>query len=152
MKQVPSASFPRERTRNCHWIITVSWGTSASSATVFLGTDTIENVTGTSYTFTGLTANTPYSYGVASECTSAISQFVNGSIRTLCDLLDSLPYTYGFDDLATGSSSVRPEIPCWHHLNNATTYFGYPYVSSTNHTGGRSLYWYGTTTTGTSGD
>ena len=132
--------------------ITVSWGTSASSATVFLGTDTIENVTGTSYTFTGLTANTPYSYGVASECTSAISQFVNGSIRTLCDLLDSLPYTYGFDDLATGSSSVRPEIPCWHHLNNATTYFGYPYVSSTNHTGGRSLYWYGTTTTGTYGD
>ena len=55
--------------------------------------------------------------------------------------------------MATGTSSAHPDIPCWNHLNNGTSYFGYPYVSSTTpHGGTRNLYWYGSTTTGTYGD
>ena len=134
--------------------VTVSWNTNGgTSFTVILGTDTVINLMDSSYTFTGLTANTPYHYSVATECTSSTSAFIEGVIRTACTFLDSLPYSYGFEDLSTGSSSVRPEIPCWHHINNGTTYFGYPYVSSTSpHSGSRNLYWYGSTTAGTYSD
>ena len=134
--------------------ITISWNPNGgSSFTVVLGTDTVSNVNDSSYTFTNLTANTAYSYSVATECSSSLSSFMGGNIRTACMFIDSLPYTYGFEDLATGSSTVRPEIPCWNHINNGTSYFGYPYVSSTTpHSGSRNLYWYASTTTGTYGD
>ncbi len=129
--------------------ITLSWESNGgSSFTVYLGTDTVSNVTDTFYTFQGLTSNTLYVYGVATECSNGISSFVTGNVRTLCGLIDSLPYSYGFEDMATGSNTVRPDIPCWHHLNNATQYFGLPYVSSTSpHTGSRNLYWYNNTAT-----
>ena len=134
--------------------VTVSWNTNGgSSFTVVLGNDTITNVTDSSYTFMGLPPNTPFNYSVANECTNGLSSFIGGNIRTACVFIDSLPYTYGFEDLATGSSTVRPEIPCWHHINNGTQYFGYPYVSSTTpHSGTRNLYWYGSTTMGTYAD
>ena len=134
--------------------VTVSWNPNGgTSFTVILGTDTITNLMDSSYTFTGLTANTLYNYSVANECTTSNSMSITGSVRTLCAAIDSLPYSYGFEGLGTGSSSVRPEIPCWHHLNNGTSSFGYPYVSSTTpHGGSRNLYWYLTTTTGTYGD
>ena len=134
--------------------VTLSWNTNGgSSFTVILGTDTLSGISDSSYTFFGLTPNTAYNYSVATECSDGFSSFINGNIRTACIYLDSLPYTYGFEDLGTGSSTVRPEIPCWHHINNGSTYFGYPYVSSTTpHGGSRNLYWYGSTTAGTYSD
>ena len=134
--------------------ITISWNTNGgSSFVVVLGSDTISGIYDSSYTFYGMPPNTSYNYSVATECGSAYSTFIGGNIRTACVFIDSLPYTYGFEDLVTGSSSVRPEIPCWHHINNGTSYFGYPYVSSTTpHSGIRNLYWYASTTTGTYGD
>ena len=101
-----------------------------------------------------LSANTDYTFSVSAFCDgmdTSIAVYV--SARTSCGLINELPYSYGFEDLATGNSSVRPDIPCWHHLNNGTSYFGYPYVSSTTpHSGTRNLYWYASTTTGTYGD
>ncbi|MCR4829773.1 MAG: fibronectin type III domain-containing protein [Bacteroidales bacterium] len=134
--------------------VTISWNSNGgTSFEVILGADTAINVTDTFYTFSNLNANTLYTYSVATECSNGNSVYINGSIRTLCTDLDSLPYSYGFEDMSTGGSSAHPVIPCWQHLNNASTYFGYPYVSSTTpHTGTRNLYWYGSTTTGTYGD
>ena len=135
---------------------TVYWtpGGQESQWIVMLGDSVVNDaVVDTFYTFDNLNTNTVYNVGIRALCGAGdTSNSREVSFRTLCTLLDSLPYSYGFDDLATGSSTVRPEIPCWHHLNNGTTYFGYPYVSSTNHTGGRSLYWYGNTTATTYGD
>ena len=134
--------------------ITISWEPNGgSSFTVILGQDTVTGVTDTFYTFTNLTPNTPFEYAVSTECSNGNSMYIGGEIRTTCVVLDSLPYSYGFEDLATGSSSIRPEIPCWQHLNNGSSYFGYPYASSTSpHSGTRNMYWYMTTTTGTYGD
>ena len=124
--------------------ITVSWRSNGSNSySVVLGNDTTIGVTDTFYTFHGLTPNTLYHYAVATECTGDTSLFAEGSIRTLCVALGTLPYTFGFEDLPTGSATVPPTIPCWHHLNNSTTNAGYPYVyASAAHTGDRGLYWY----------
>ena len=139
--------------------ITVSWtATSGSSFTVIIGNDTIPNVTGNSYTYTGLASNTLYNYAVAVECASSSSMFIGGSIRTLCDATDSLPITMGFETSdgvpSTGSSTSDVFVNCWHRLNNGSQYFGYPYVGGSTyaHTGSRGLYWFNSTTTGTYGD
>ena len=107
----------------------------------------------TTVALTGLDANTVYDAYISANCGGEQSDPFMMSFRTLCSAIDQLPYTYGFEDMATTTSTVHPEIPCWHHLNNATQYFGYPYVSSTTpHSGTRNLYWYGSTTLGTYGD
>ena len=141
--------------------VTISWNTgSAGSYRVIFNGDTIYNITDNSYTVTGLTANTEYTYAVAAECSTSISEYINSTIRTQCIYLDSLPYTMGFESsegVSTGSSNNHTWVNCWGRLNNGSEYFGYPYVSSSstyNHTtgGSRGLYWYNTTTTGTYGD
>ena len=137
--------------------ITIHWtpGT-ATSFTVTLGFDTVNNVTDTFYTFTNLTGNTLYNYSVMSECSGTTSMPLNGSIRTQCDAMTTLPYTQNFDAAATGGSTSTTWVDCMGRLNNGTQYFGYPYVggSTYNHTtgGSKGLYWYNTTTTGTYGD
>ena len=136
--------------------VTVSWNSNGgSSFTVYLGEDTVAGVTDTFYTFTGLDANTEYAYGVATECSSTSSMFINNTVRTRCDLLDSLPYVMDFEGYPTSTSSSETFVPCLTRLNNGTQYFGYPYLSSTAsycHSGSRGLYWYNNTTIGTYGD
>ena len=138
--------------------VTLSWNTNGGdSFTVVFGEDTINGVSDSSYTFSDLTPNTAYSYAVATECSSSSSIFIEGTVRTLCVALDSLPYTQTFEQEATNTSSTEWNVPCWHQLNNATQYYGYPYVSSTstyNHTSGgtKGLYWNASTTAGTYGD
>ena len=115
-----------------------------------------EDVYTNSYSVTGLTANTPYNFKVYSLCDAGDTSFATqGTFRTACDFLTTLPYAYGFEDAVTGSSSTgSPFVDCWGHLNNGTSYGGYPYVGSSSyaHTGSKGLYWYNTTTTGTYGD
>ena len=109
-------------------------------------------VTANSYQFDNLTPGTDYIFRVSFECSDNNIFESVVSARTVCSFV-SIPYSYGFEDLPTGSTTTRPDIPCWHHINNATQYFGYPYPSSTTpHSGTRSLYWYGSTTTGTYAD
>ena len=138
--------------------ITLNWDNiEGATFTVVLGEDTISGVADTTYTFSGLNPNTHLAYGVATECTSSNSFFVGGNAHTLCLPLDTLPYVQDFEDAAVGSSTSEDFVDCMERLNNGTQYFGYPYVSSTasyNHTegGGKGLYWYGSTTTGTYGD
>ena len=139
--------------------VTLSWNPNGgSSFTVILGTDTVVNLMDSTYTFTNLTPNTLYSYSVATECATANSPFVNGSVRTQCVVLDSLPYVQTFESESSGSSTTGSVfVNCWTRLNNGSSSGGYPYVSAStsyNHTPGgtKGLYWYNTTTAGTYGD
>ena len=141
--------------------VVVSWlpGYQEASWDLDYKTDTgswVNVLTGTTlndYTFllSDLQPNTQYHFRVTANCIDTTLS-ATGSYTTPCSYI-SIPYTYGFEDLPTGSTTVVPSIPCWHHLNNGTSYPGYPYVyASAAHTGVRGLYWYLTTTTGTYGD
>ena len=116
------------------------------------GTDE-QDVYDTTVTFYNLPAGRRCTFSVSTLCSLGDTTMAMTTIvTTYCDALTTLPYTYGFEGLNTGTTTERPVIPCWHHLNNGTSYYGYPYVSSTYHTGSRSLYWYATTTQATYGD
>ena len=141
--------------------ITVAWqpGSSETEWVVSNGVDTVVVTSpDTSYTFDQLNSNTLYHITVQAVCSSDDSSlYATINVRTQCGALTQLPYTEDFESYATTTSTSSTFIPCWGHLNNATTYFGYPYLSSTasyNHTdgGARGLYWYNSTTTGTYGD
>ena len=109
-------------------------------------------------TVTGLTPNTSYTFSVRAICGAGDTSSVRtASFHTPCVYIDTLPYVYGFEGVATTTNTTVPTTwaPCWTLLNNASQYFGYPYISSTAsycHGGSRGLYWYACTTTGTYGD
>ena len=139
--------------------VTVSWvpaGSESQWEIVYDNQTAYSN--DTFYSISGLNANTSYNFSVRAICAvDDTSLFLNGSFRTPCEFLDSLPYIYGFEDAATGSSSTTSPFAasCWLRLNNGSSYGGYPYISSSStycHTGSRGLYWYNTTTAGTYGD
>ena len=104
-------------------------------------------------TITGLEPNTLYTVQITPICSSGLGGTNQAIFRTNCTSLDNLPYTMGFEEsegVTSGSSTNHSFVECWHRLNNATVYFGYPYVansSSYNHTdgGSQALYWYLTT-------
>ena len=131
------------------WIVVLTQGSTEVSNDVYYSNTA---------NFTGLAANTVYNVSVAGLCQNGdTSMFRSISVRTACGTQDTLPFFYDFEDAATGSSSNATFIECWNRLNNGTTYFGYPYVSSSttyNHTpgGSKGLYWYNSNTAGTYGD
>ena len=125
-----------------------------TGATTWITADT--GVTTQNYTITGLNANTHYQVRVGSSCSDTIYYDMT-SFTTACGTITSIPWSDNLDYYTTGSSSTNsPFINCWHHLNNGTSYGGYPYVggSTYNHTPGgqHGLYWYNTTTAGSYGD
>lgn len=112
----------------------------------------------TSYTVTGLTPNTIYNGYVYNLCSAGdTSESVPFTFRTTCAPMTVLPYLQDFESENTGGSMVAEFANCWNRLNNGTSYFGYPYISSSstyNHTSGGSkgLYWYNSSSTGSYGD
>ncbi len=119
--------------------LTVSWldtNNSGASYNVYLinGNDTTLDgtTTDTSYTFSGLTANTTYTIGVQADCGSGdLASMRTIQARTLrVDPVSELPYTCGFEaDEDTG----------WAVFNGSATnkwFIG----SATNNGGSRSLY------------
>ena len=123
------------------------WPAPDSSYTVFLNGDTVEHVTDSFYTFTGLQPNTWYTFGVATECSNNTSPFLVDMLKTPCLALNQLPYIESFENAATGSNnSTDFDVDCWNRLTDATTY-PYAYINSGsnyNHTAGGSkgIYWY----------
>ena len=132
----------------------VEWGLRGFET----GTGTYENVTSLPFTLTDLEPNTEYELRITPECygIAASASFI---FRTECLPMTTLPLTMGFETtdgvLVAGASNTSVFVECWHRLNNATEYYGYPYVGASTtyaHSGSRGLYWYNTTTTGTYGD
>ena len=108
-----------------------------------------------------LTANTPYSIRVRAVCGYDDTSFVTAiAFRTMCTLIDSLPYTENFDGVTgatTTSVAVNNLPPCWnyHNVGTSTSYSGYPIVynsSSYAHSGAQSMRFYTYTTAGTYAD
>ena len=138
--------------------ITVSWTPTGTEYEWLVCCDSIcVTSTTTSYAFGGLTANTLYTISVRPLCGSDTGMAVTTMVRTNCLSIDSLPYFEDFESSATGGSSSTTFVNCWTRLNNATDYFGYPYVSSYsdyNHTpgGNKGLYWYRSSSNGSYGD
>ena len=93
-------------------------------------------------TLTGLTANLAYDFTVRAYCgESEQSEARTISFRTNCGAV-AVPYTEGFEEMATGSSSSAAPT-CWNLLNANDG--GYPYIyvntsSSYVKTGSQSLY------------
>ncbi|MBR4739261.1 MAG: fibronectin type III domain-containing protein, partial [Bacteroidales bacterium] len=112
-------------------------------------------VTGTTYTVTGLTANTAYSFGVMANCgTDGFSDMKTIDGRTECAPI-SLPMTWGFETEDLQGSTTLQQIPwCFERYNNSTStsYNYYPYALSnaSNAHGGstRSMYFYGSASYG----
>lgn len=113
-------------------------------------TDTtfLTNVASTTYTATGLEANTSYTFAVAANCgaTDGLAEKVFVSGRTACAAIATLPYTMGFEDGdLQGTSDVLRFPFCWSRINNLTSgynYYPYAYNYSSPRTGGRHLYFY----------
>ena len=115
------------------WDVYYSWA-SPTDPTLQEGSTTY-TITATSYTFTGLNANTTYSAHVRAVCGNGdVSDYVDVQFTTPCGTV-SVPYTENFDSytqgIATSTSSPTGypavDMPaCWTFLNNATTTSTYP--------------------------
>lgn len=132
--------------------VSITWsGTSPSylveiSAGPLAGVETLVN--DTTYTFTGLVPNTPYTVYLKGLCGVDTSETLSANLRTECVALDTLPFSYGFEGDPTGTAVHFPF--CWERVvaPGAVTNY-YPYVSSGSYsrTGNQYLYWYGATST-----
>jgi hypothetical protein len=142
---------------------TIYWtyGGEESTWMITLNDSLIDNAAiDTFYILSDLSPNTSYTVSLYALCDDGdTSTARNFTFQTACGDLTVLPYTMGFETsdgvTSTGSSTSTTFVNCWHRINNGSSYFGYPYVSSSStyaHTGSRGLYWYNTSTTGTYGD
>ena len=138
--------------------VTLSWTDSHNTGvtyTVMNGSEVVATgLTEMTYTATGLTANTSYTFTVLTNCsTDNTSLGAVANVRTACDLM-TLPYSTSFEDDPYYLYNVTPyadAVPyCWARINDATgTYNYYPYVynsSSYAHSGTKLLYFYVNTT------
>lgn len=124
-----------------------SWIVEIDSADQPYGTGTVYEVSDTSISYTGLTPNTDYTLYVAAVCNgSDTSLTLVYQVHTPCDYLTTLPYLQDFESSLVGGYTSSSFVDCWYRNNDATTYFGNPYVynsSTYSHNGGtKGLYWY----------
>ena len=101
--------------------VTISWSGSAATYTVYKdGTQVATGITATSYTFTGLTANTSYTFGVVANCTATDESEMRTIVgNTACGTeAIALPYTETFDV----SSASRN---CWQIVDADGDGFGW---------------------------
>lgn len=96
-----------------------------------LGWTVVNNLSDTTYTITGLTSNTDYSFSVRvkAECnTNNLYQTYTAEFTTPCEALD-IPYYENFDSFTSvGSAYGYPIADCWAKYNTSTG--TYPYISS----------------------
>ena len=109
--------------------------------TTLLGSSTT-----TTYTATGLNANTAYVFGVKSNCGGGdLAEMRTVSGRTACAAIAALPYTMGFEDADLQGTTNADRLPfCWTRINTLAsgtyTYYPYAYNYGTPHGGSRHLY------------
>jgi len=84
----------------------------------------------------GLSANTLYDLRVKSVCGAGDESFwKTGSIRTACDLINTLPFSETFDVYGTGTATYPL---CWFKLTSNT----YPYINTTYSSAPGAMYMY----------
>jgi hypothetical protein len=123
------------------WDVYYSWA-SPTDPTLQEGSTTY-TINATSYTFTGLNANTTYSAHVRAVCGNGdVSDYVDVQFTTPCGSV-SVPYAENFDNYTQGISTgtTNPtgypavDMPsCWTFLNRSTTIGSYPMAFLTSST------------------
>ena len=98
--------------------VTLSWVDTLNSGvtyTIYNMADTsfVATTSSTTYTLTGLTANTAYQFGVMADCGSS---YVKVSIRTACSGYAEIPYIEDFESEPTGENP-----PCWLQLSTGSS-------------------------------
>lgn len=81
---------------------------------------------------TGLTSGTKYQVYLRAVCpnNTGYSHYIFAKFVTLCDPMNTLPYTENFDGIQGSTSTTIPNnLPlCWSNINTGTSYPGYPIV------------------------
>lgn len=98
--------------------MTLSWTSDATSFDIYdMATHTlVGNSTTNSYTVEDLTANTSYTFGVVVDCGGGdYSDTVTVSGRTACADIETIPYTWTFED---GTANATPD--CWTKVGTGT--------------------------------
>lgn len=78
---------------------------------------------------------------------SDTSEAVEIQVRTSCGIIKYSPWVEGFELLSPGNAFSSSFAPCWLRINEASNYYGIPYVSDDNgyysdcHSGERGLNW-----------
>ncbi len=140
--------------------LTLSWTDALNTNatyTIYNMADTsiaASNVTGTTYTVTGLTPESIYRFAVMTDCGGGDVTDLTAPVRgiTACVSM-TLPYTTSFEaEELIGTSNTDALPSCWSRYSSGTgsyTYYPYSYSSTSGyaHTGTRVLYFYGGTST-----
>lgn len=90
----------------------ISWTGNATSYSVYNGSTFVTNTTANTYTFTGLTAGTTYTFGVVAICSaddSSAMATVSVTTEFDCSDITTLPYNYGFES----------GLACWTTVNGS---------------------------------
>ena len=137
--------------------VTLTWTDNANTGATYTIYNVTDNnsivasgVNATTYTVTGLTENTAYTFGVLPICQEGETTPVTVSTRTEC-APKSLPWTCGFEADEIQSTTQATALPwCSYRYASGTTNLNYPYSYSSStyaHNSTRSLYFYGGTST-----
>lgn len=92
--------------------VTLTWTGNATSYSIYNGSTYVANTTANTYSFSGLTAGTAYTFGVVALCGATDSStMATVSVTTEFDCADitTLPYNYGFE----------PGLGCWTTVNGS---------------------------------
>ena len=135
--------------------LTITPGGSESSWLISINGGGWQTITSSTYTLSGLPSGRNCHYNLRALCGVGDTSFATeGSFVTECAPISQLPYSEDFEDCPYYLSNVTTyaqALPyCWNRFNDASgtaNYFPYVTPSSTYviH-GGKSMYWYHTTT------
>ena len=115
------------------WVDTLNTGASYT-VQLISGTDTTPYTSATSpLSFTGLTANTPYTVRIASDCGSGTSLWESRSFRTTCASM-AIPYSIDFESAPTLNAP-----PCWMLLGGSANVTANTSYSPYSHNGSNYL-------------
>ena len=91
-----------------------TWNIEYGPAGFTQGSGTVVAVTSNPYTLTGLTAATSYDFYVQSDCGGGSTSSWEGpfTFRTLCGVVSTFPYNYGFEDV-TANTEADWSLSCW---------------------------------------
>ena len=92
---------------------TLTWSDTLNGGASYIiydmsDTSVLASTSSTTYTFSGLDANTLYNIAVVADCGTSTSSYNVISVRTACGGFTAVPYSTTFDDVTDGEVP-----PCW---------------------------------------